>query len=159
MGCFPGSLDKRDCKLSSLVPNMVIFLRMADAWRWDSGPDAGNEFRSDIMALISSASFIASLYSFIHESEAEAIELKEPFILRLITHSYNHEKITQRNRIREFLYTWVPIQWQKSSAHAIPFTIFFSSIITDQNLPNFLIIKIFPFNNYKIKKLFSQYLI
>lgn len=76
MGCFPGSFDKRDCKLSSLVPNIVIFLRIAEAWRWVSGPDAGNELRSDIIPLISSPSFTASLYSFIHESEEDAIYLK-----------------------------------------------------------------------------------
>lgn len=74
MGCFPGSFDKRDCKLSSLVPNIVIFLRIADAWRWASGPDVGNELRSEIMPLISSASFNASLYSFIHESAEDAID-------------------------------------------------------------------------------------
>lgn len=145
MGCFPGSLDKRDCKLSNLVPNMVIFLRMADAWRWDSGPDAGIELRSDIMPLISSASFIASLYSFIHESEAEAIELKEPDILRLITHCYNHEKITQCNRIRELLYTLSPHSTTKELSKCHPLFYFFPSIITNQNLPNFPI-KISPFN-------------
>lgn len=145
MGCFPGSLDKRDCKLSNLVPNMVIFLRMADAWRWDSGPDAGIELRSDIMPLISSASFIASLYSFIHESEAEAIELKEPDILRLITHCYNHEKITQCNRIRELLYTLSPHSTTKELSKCHPLFYFCPSIITNQNLPNFPI-KISPFN-------------
>lgn len=76
MCCFPGSVDNSDRKLSSLVPNIVIFLRIAETWRCVSGPDAGNELRSDIIPLISSASFTASLYSFIHESEEDAIDLK-----------------------------------------------------------------------------------
>lgn len=75
MGCFPGSLDKRDSKLSSLVPKIVIFLLMAVACLWVSGPDAGSELRSDIMTLISSASFNASLYSFTHESPEDPIDL------------------------------------------------------------------------------------
>lgn len=75
-GCFPGSFDKRDCKLSSLVPNIVIFFLVEDDCRWASGPDAGQELHSETMLLISSASFVASLYSFTHASE-EAIDLKE----------------------------------------------------------------------------------
>lgn len=60
MGCFPGSFNKRDCKLSSLVPSIVIFLRIADAWRCVSDPDVGSEILSEIMPFISSASFDAS---------------------------------------------------------------------------------------------------
>jgi hypothetical protein len=37
--------------------------------------DEGNELCPEIMPLISSASFIASLYSFNHESEEDAIGL------------------------------------------------------------------------------------
>jgi hypothetical protein len=76
-GGFAGTFDKRDCKLSSLVPNIVIFLLIADDCRWVSGPDAGFELHSETMLLMSSASFIASLYSFTHWSELEAIDLKE----------------------------------------------------------------------------------
>lgn len=51
----------------------MIFLLIADAWRCASGPEAGNELLSDIMLVISSASFSPSLYSRIHESPEEAI--------------------------------------------------------------------------------------
>lgn len=71
IGCLPGSFVRRDCKLSRRVPKMVIFLRIAEEWRWLSGPEVGNVLRSEIMPLISSANFDASLYSFIHESEED----------------------------------------------------------------------------------------
>ncbi|GER57663.1 tryptophan synthase beta chain [Striga asiatica] len=71
--CLPGSFDKRDCRLSSLVPSMVIFLRIEDACRWASGPDAGSEFLSDIMFVMSSESLTASLYSLTQESPEDAI--------------------------------------------------------------------------------------
>ena len=73
---FPVGLDNMDCNPSSLVPKIVIFLLIADAWRWVSGPDAGKELLSDIIPLISSAILTASLYSFTHESEEDAIDLK-----------------------------------------------------------------------------------
>lgn len=62
-----------DSKLSSLVQRIVIFLRIAVKWRWISGPDAGKELLSEIMAPMSSASFEASLNSLIHVSEEDAI--------------------------------------------------------------------------------------
>ncbi|GER57661.1 S-locus lectin protein kinase family protein [Striga asiatica] len=71
--CLPGSFDRRDCRLSSLVPSMVIFLRIEDACRWASGPDAGSEFLSDIMFVMSSESLTASLYSLTQESPEDAI--------------------------------------------------------------------------------------
>lgn len=74
-GCLAGSFVRRDCKLSSLVPSMVIFLRIADEWRCASGPDP-KELLSDIMLVISSASLEASLYSLVHGSDEEAICLK-----------------------------------------------------------------------------------
>ena len=43
---FGGILDNNVTKLSSLVPRMVIFLRMADVWRIISGPDCGSELLS-----------------------------------------------------------------------------------------------------------------
>lgn len=70
---FGGILDNNVTKLSSLVPRMVIFLRMADVWRIISGPDCGRELLSAIMELISSTSLDASVYSFIHGSEDDAI--------------------------------------------------------------------------------------
>lgn len=70
---FGGILDNNASKLSSLVQRIVIFLRMADVWRIISGPDCGRDPLSAIMELISSASLDASLYSFIHGSEDEAI--------------------------------------------------------------------------------------
>lgn len=71
---FPVGLDKRDCNPSSRVPKIVIFLRTAEAWRCVSGPDEGKEPLPEIMPLIPSAIFIASLYSFIHVSEGDAIK-------------------------------------------------------------------------------------
>lgn len=50
---------------------------MADEWRCASGPDAGKELLSDIMPEMSSASFTASLYSLIHESAEDAIDLQD----------------------------------------------------------------------------------
>lgn len=41
--CFVGSFERRDSKLSSRVPRIVIFLRVAEEWRCLSGPDGGNE--------------------------------------------------------------------------------------------------------------------
>ncbi|GER47725.1 Spc97 / Spc98 family of spindle pole body (SBP)component [Striga asiatica] len=57
----------------NLVPSMVIFLRIEDACRWASGPDAGSEFLSDIMFVMSSESLTASLYSLTQESPEDAI--------------------------------------------------------------------------------------
>lgn len=101
MGCLPGSFDKRDCKLSSLVPNIVIFLLIADEWCWVSGPDAGNELCSEIMPLISSASFSASLYSFTHESEEDAIGLKE-------------RRKWKKKKQTNMMFTWE--KWRNSTA-------------------------------------------
>ena len=70
---FGGILPSNDSKLSSLVPRIVIFLRMAEVCRIISGPDCGRDPLSAIMELMSSASLDASLYSFIHGSEDDAI--------------------------------------------------------------------------------------
>lgn len=73
IGCLLGSLERWDSKASSLVPSIDIFLRIADKCRCVSGPEGGSELLSAILALISSASFEASLNSRIHGSEEDAI--------------------------------------------------------------------------------------
>lgn len=83
--CFPGSLDKSDWRLSSLVLSMVTFLRTADRCRCASGPVADNELLPDIMFVISSASLIASLYSLTHGSAAAAISLTRKIGYFLLT--------------------------------------------------------------------------
>jgi len=70
---FGGILVSNDSKLSSLVPRIVIFLRMAEVCRIISGPDCGRDTLSAIMVLMSSASLDASLYSFTHGSDDDAI--------------------------------------------------------------------------------------
>ena len=52
---------------------MVIFLRVAEKWRCVCGPVGGRVLASETMLFISSASFDASLYSRIHDSERDAI--------------------------------------------------------------------------------------
>lgn len=71
---FPWILARRDWRLSKRVPKIVIFLRIAEARRWASGPVKEDLFLSEIIPFISSASFKASLYSLIHESDEDAID-------------------------------------------------------------------------------------
>lgn len=71
--CLPGSLDKSDCKVSSFVLSIVIFLRAVDIWRCICDPESGNELLWETMSLTSSTSFDASLSSRIHGSEDDAI--------------------------------------------------------------------------------------
>jgi hypothetical protein len=79
-----GILDSKASRLSSLVPRMVIFLRMAEVWRMISGPDCGSEPLSAIMEVTSSASLDASLYSLTHGSEDDAIPSCPPNQLKTI---------------------------------------------------------------------------
>ena len=72
---FPWILERREWRLSKRVPKIVIFLRIAEARRWASGPVKEDLFLSEIIPFISSASFKASLYSLIHESDEDAIGL------------------------------------------------------------------------------------
>lgn len=73
-GCLLGSVGRRDWRVSSLVFNIVIFLRAADKCRCVSGPEEGKEFLAEIIEPISSASLDASLNSRIHESADDAID-------------------------------------------------------------------------------------
>uniref|UniRef100_A0A0E0CDZ3 Uncharacterized protein n=1 Tax=Oryza meridionalis TaxID=40149 RepID=A0A0E0CDZ3_9ORYZ len=90
-----GILDSNASRLSSLVPRMVIFLRMAEVWRMISGPDCGSEPLSAIMEVTSSASLDASLYSLTHGSEDDAIPSFLP-----TQSTQNHQVTTSQNSSR-----------------------------------------------------------